>query len=480
MTVQKPAIQSVTITANAGSNGPAQKQQSSGLSGAQVANANNQAAAEIITDTNQAKKQTQEANSFNAVTNAATRAISTFSRSPYASAAMQAGTQAAAQAMMPPGMGAAAGAIGAAMPALAKGIEGLGSLFGNRGNRGGGGEGGGGGGPGCRGGGGGGPGGPGTGNGPDTKVAEWGKYGVTKPEQFGINPDKVKEIKETENRGVRGVEIASQADLDKVLNNGLPTIIKMGSDARCNPCSELSKQLPGIYQALKGKANIVTIDVDKNPGLAQKYMREGGIPQTVVLDSKGNQLAHIAGNAPDQIKTAAQQAIRTNEQELQDRIAGRPTEKPPETQSAEAGGSSEVGSSGLSRRSQLEPYKDTVPQLGGDTRKVYDALTEGIACESGVTCSKGGLSRGMLADNAKSFWTTSAGDDLKSFTKPWDQLSAKGQESIKNGHEITSPQEHKFADLGLTFGADNKKVDTYGDFKKYLEEQKARQAATPQ
>lgn len=236
---------------------------------------------------------------------------------------------------IPPMTGAAGAA--ASMGSLGQGAAALAGM------KRGGGQGGGGSGGSCNGGGqgqGNGNGGPGP-NVPNNPPVDWGKFNAvdrTKTiDQYGINTSQIKNIQETENKGVPVREINSEADLQKITSNGLPTIVKIGA-TWCGPCKQLDENLPGIYKDLKGKANIATIDVDKNPELAKKYMQGGSVPQTLVIGANGMQIGNnIQGNDPTAITKRAQDAITRNEANLQNQIqtnssktqtSPNPSEKP--------------------------------------------------------------------------------------------------------------------------------------------------------
>lgn len=65
----------------------------------------------------------------------------------------------------------------------------------------------------------------------------------------------------------------------------------------CGPCKMLSPVMESVAEKLEGKVQVVKVDVDESPDIAQRF----GIMSvpTVILFKKGEQVASFAGYQPE-------------------------------------------------------------------------------------------------------------------------------------------------------------------------------------
>lgn len=78
------------------------------------------------------------------------------------------------------------------------------------------------------------------------------------------------------------MKTVSDRDFDKeVLQASVPTMVKFTAEW-CGPCQMIQPLLDEIAGELKGKAEIVKLDVDESPVTASKY-RVKGIPTMMVF-----------------------------------------------------------------------------------------------------------------------------------------------------------------------------------------------------
>ena len=99
--------------------------------------------------------------------------------------------------------------------------------------------------------------------------------------------------------GAEPVEL-TDANFDQVMQNmPVPVLVDFWAPW-CGPCKQMSPQFDQAAKTLKGKALLVKVNSDNNPGLAQRYQIRS-IPTLVKL-KEGKEVTRRSGALPaDQI-----------------------------------------------------------------------------------------------------------------------------------------------------------------------------------
>ncbi|MCU0641564.1 MAG: thioredoxin family protein [Candidatus Margulisbacteria bacterium] len=75
--------------------------------------------------------------------------------------------------------------------------------------------------------------------------------------------------------------------------NGLPSIVKLGADW-CPPCRAMKPVIADLTVELKGRVNVLDVDIEEQRELARKY-KVRLIPTIVFLDRQGVTRAVVTG-----------------------------------------------------------------------------------------------------------------------------------------------------------------------------------------
>ena len=82
-----------------------------------------------------------------------------------------------------------------------------------------------------------------------------------------------------------------------IINGNVPVLIDFSAEW-CQPCRMMPPILKEVKSQLGDRVNILKVDVDKNPAIAQKWMISG-VP-TLMIFKNGKQLFRQSGVIPAQ------------------------------------------------------------------------------------------------------------------------------------------------------------------------------------
>ena len=91
------------------------------------------------------------------------------------------------------------------------------------------------------------------------------------------------------------VPVTDQTFETDVLKASVPVLVDFWAEW-CGPCRALGPKLEEIAGELKGKVQIVKLNIDENPTIPAKYGVRG-IP-TMILFKDGKEIDQIVGNHP--------------------------------------------------------------------------------------------------------------------------------------------------------------------------------------
>jgi len=95
------------------------------------------------------------------------------------------------------------------------------------------------------------------------------------------------DVKVTNSELVDQVDSGIRNPLDELLQNGLPTVLDLGSNS-CIPCKMMKPIFAELEEELADKANILILDISEYSSLADKY-KVRVIPTQIFFDASGKQ-----------------------------------------------------------------------------------------------------------------------------------------------------------------------------------------------
>lgn len=90
---------------------------------------------------------------------------------------------------------------------------------------------------------------------------------------------------------------ADEGDFEAQINVGVPTLVDFWAPW-CGPCRQVSPVLENLAGRYAGRLKLIKVNVDDNPGLAQRY-NAMSIPLLVIL-RRGQEIDRQVGAAPQQ------------------------------------------------------------------------------------------------------------------------------------------------------------------------------------
>ena len=91
------------------------------------------------------------------------------------------------------------------------------------------------------------------------------------------------------------LEVTGATFDSEVLSSPIPVLVDFGA-TWCPPCRAIAPEVDAAAETLKGRAKIVTVDVDQNAALAEQYGIQG-IPALLVFKG-GKIVEQTAGFRP--------------------------------------------------------------------------------------------------------------------------------------------------------------------------------------
>lgn len=99
------------------------------------------------------------------------------------------------------------------------------------------------------------------------------------------------------------IEMSKFSDL---INGSQPVLVDFHA-TWCGPCKSMAPVLEELKNEIGAKARIIKVDIDKNPGAAQKYQVKG-VP-TFILFKDGNPVWRQSGAIPKLMLTNAIKSV---------------------------------------------------------------------------------------------------------------------------------------------------------------------------
>ena len=95
--------------------------------------------------------------------------------------------------------------------------------------------------------------------------------------------------------GAENAAVSNQESvvLHQMVSNGKPSIVDFTA-SWCGPCQRMKPIFYSLADDFKDEYNFISIDIDENPELANKYQVQA-VPTFVFLDADGNEGNRITG-----------------------------------------------------------------------------------------------------------------------------------------------------------------------------------------
>jgi thioredoxin 1 len=95
-------------------------------------------------------------------------------------------------------------------------------------------------------------------------------------------------------------QVVSDANFDaEVLKSSEPVLVDFFAEW-CGPCKAMAPALEQVATEMKGKVKVVTVDVDQNPGITQKYAIQA-MP-TLIMFNGGKEVNRNVGALVQKVK----------------------------------------------------------------------------------------------------------------------------------------------------------------------------------
>ena len=98
-------------------------------------------------------------------------------------------------------------------------------------------------------------------------------------------------------RRLQKIQEEKMSKFTDIINGNVPVLIDFSAEW-CQPCRMMPPILKEVKNQLGDRVNILKVDVDKNPAIAQKWMISG-VP-TLMIFKNGKQLFRQSGVIPAQ------------------------------------------------------------------------------------------------------------------------------------------------------------------------------------
>jgi len=103
------------------------------------------------------------------------------------------------------------------------------------------------------------------------------------------------------------MDTTKNTNFEEIVNSATPALVDFYAEW-CGPCKTIAPMIDSLKEEYKGRANVVKIDVDANPELANKYDIRS-IP-TLMIFKEGKILGTVKGSVPkNQISSMIEKSL---------------------------------------------------------------------------------------------------------------------------------------------------------------------------